>query len=343
MKIDYKQAREFLEKINEKDNVVIFTHTDLDGFASGNLFLNYLNQQNAKSEVKIINYGVNRISDTDTNKFNKVLISDLAPGMIWEDLSKLAGKEVFYTDHHQADAKCPIPEFIHELRTTDQGYIPSTRTVYELTEKENKSKLWIATIGVLSDMAEKYPENNEFLQKAYWDLGLDQESLMKYLFKLNFALIGNPSLEDSFTEISKMNGLEDVVKLAKYYEPVEKEMGRIRKDYLKKREATGKIVYYCLETIYPGLKSAFINVVSGEEKDNVLVFSNIKNQDIISMSARNQSKEYDVSQILKDCVLGFKDGFAGGHKSASGAQMHKYDLERFKERLIQVNLEKYKI
>ncbi|MEI7718832.1 MAG: DHHA1 domain-containing protein [archaeon] len=339
MKVNYQQAREFLERVNNKDKAMIFTHTDLDGFAAGILLRDYLISKGAKTDVRIINYGISKISDTSLAGFNKVFLTDLAPGIVAEDLAKLKDKEIFCTDHHQEEKASPIPEFVYELRTTSQGYIPSTRTIYEILQKESKDKFWLATLGILSDMAEKYPENNDFLQNAYKQLGLTHEELMKYLFKLNFALIGAQSLEKMFGEVSKLKKLEDIAKLAKYYGPVEKEFERITKDYQKRREVSGEVVYYYLETAYPGLKSAFINKVSNEEEDKILIFSTKKGKDLVSLSSRNQSRKYNVSKLLQDCVNGLKDSEAGGHKSAAGAQIHSEDLEKFKENLIKYNPE----
>ncbi len=343
MKIDFKQAREFLERVNDKDNAMIFTHTDMDGFAAGILLQDYLISKGAKTEVRIINSGVTRISDTPLGGFNKIFITDLGPSLIWEDLATLKDKEIFYTDHHQEEKDKPIPDFVFELRTLSQGYVPSTRTIYELTEKENADKLWLATAGTLSDYAEKYPENTEFLQNSYKKLGMAHEELLKYLFKFNFALIGSPSLEEAFTEVSKMKRLEDILRLAKYYGPVEKDMERIREDYLKNSELFGKFIYYNIETKYPGVKSAFINEVSGKEMENILVFSTKKGKEMISLSARNQSRIYDVSKILQEGVTDLKDGLAGGHKSAAGAQIHAEDLDKFKEKLKQIDPDKFRI
>jgi single-stranded DNA-specific DHH superfamily exonuclease len=342
-KIDYQQAREFLEIVSPQDRTMIFTHTDLDGFAAGILLFDYLTKKGARTDVKIINYGISRISDTDLKGVNKVFLTDLAPGMIWEDLAKLGGKEIFYTDHHPEEKDKPIPAFVQELRTTSQGYLPSTRTIYELLEKESKDKLWLATLGVLSDFAEKYPENNEFLQSAYKQLGLSHEELMKYLFKLNFALIGAPSLEDAFMEISDMKSLEDITNLAKYYEPVEREMQRIRNDYSQNKEIIGRIGYYNLETKYPGLKSAFINIASVEDPGRIFVFSTKKGNKIVSLSARDQSREYDMNLLLKAAVENLEDSEAGGHKSAAGASIKIEDLEKVKEKLRQINVEDYKL
>lgn len=341
MKIDFDTAKQFLEKTNSLDNAIIFTHSDLDGFASGILLQDYLTKKGAKVDVKIIDFGNTKISDKNFDNCNKVFITDLSPGMIWKDLAGLKDKEVFYTDHHLAQTDSPIPEFVYELRTTSQGYIPSTRTVYELTQQ--KDKFWLATLGVLSDMAERYPENNEFLQNAYKKLGLSYESLLDYLFKLNFSLIGSSSLEEAFRNISKLKKIEDIVKLEEYYLPVQQEFERLKQDYYKRKEVFGGFIYYPIEARYPSIKSALINAISNEEQDSVLVFTNDEKEKATRISARNQSKKYDVSQILKDSVAGLKDGFAGGHRAAAGGQVDISDLEKFKERLKQINLEQYKI
>ena len=343
MKVDFKQAREFLERINDKDNIMIFTHRDLDGFAAGILLKDYATQAGAKVNVRIIDYGTSKMSDSDLSNYNKILLSDLAPSIVYEDLAKLSGKEILYTDHHPAEDKSPIPDYVFELRTTSQGYIPSTRTVYELTEKENKDKFWLAVIGTLSDGAERYSENDEFMQKSYAALGLTQPELMEKLFKLNFALVGAPVLEEIFEEVSKLQSLDDITKLAKYYGPVEKEFERIRSDYALKQETFGKFVYYNLETSYPGIKSHFVNFASGEEKEKIYVFATRKGKGNISLSSRNQSKEYNVSKILQEGVKGLKDSLAGGHPAAAGAQIHEEDLEEFKKRLQALDVNNFRM
>lgn len=340
-KINFDSAKDFLERTSDSDSAMIFTHSDLDGFASGILLSDYLTRRGARVDVKIVDYGNTKISDTNVDGCNKIFITDLSPGMIWKDLDKLRDKEIFYTDHHPANIDTPIPDFVYELRTTSQGYIPSTRTIYELTQNENN--LWIATLGTLSDMAEKYPENNEFLQNAYKKLGLSHDVLMDYLFKINFSLIGAGSLEEAFRNISNLKIIEDVIKLEEYYLPVQQEFERLKQDYHKRKEAFGGFIYYPIKTIYPAIKSTLINAVSNEEQDSVLVFTNDEGGKATRISARNQSKKYDVSQILKDAVIGLDNGFAGGHKAAAGGQVDISDLEKFKERLKQINLEQYRI
>jgi single-stranded DNA-specific DHH superfamily exonuclease len=344
MNITFAQSREFLESITEKDKVAIFTHKDLDGFAAGILFQDFCEKKGCKKvQTFIIDYGMNKISDYNLDEFNIGLASDLAPSSVVEDFAKIKDKKIFYTDHHPKDEKYKIPDEVSCFITTSQGYLPSTRTVYELTEKENKEKLWLATLGTLSDMAEKYPENKDFLENAYKKLGTNQEEMLKYLFKLNFALVGSPSLEKAFEEISKLENLEDIVKLSKYYEPVEKEFARLEKDYENKKERFNKIVYYYIETAYPGLKSAFINAISTKEPDKALVFTTTKKNSTLSLSSRNQSREYNVSKLLQDCLAGLKEGWAGGHKSAAGGQLDKSDLEKFKQKLKNYDVESAKI
>jgi single-stranded DNA-specific DHH superfamily exonuclease len=343
MKISQQQAREFLEKINNKDNVMIFTHKDLDGFAAGSLLYNFCKEKGAKVKVAIIDYGVTKISDSNTSGFNKILLSDLAPGMVWEDLSRLKDKEILYTDHHQAEEKSPIPEFVLELRTTDEGYIPSSRTCYELTEPENQELQWLGVAGTLSDMGQLHEINKDFLENYYSESVSSFDKMNKISFILNDVIIFFSASIESFYKIAELKNILDVEKLKKFYEPVETEFERLTKQFKKERKDFGNIIYFYLESKFKMLKSSLTTGLSGDEPNKIYVFCTPKQDNIISISGRNQSREYDLVKLIRSCLDGLKDGFAGGHKSAVGGQVDKSDLEKFKERLKQINLEEYRI
>ena len=126
-----KEAKQFLEHISEKDSVVVLHHDDLDGFASGMLFYDY-----CKKKTKNVGHIPFSYSDDQQNvlkqckKYNTIIITDLGPGAIPEVLQGLGKKKVLYVDHHQKEME--IPKHIVEYRTLDQGYIPCSRTAYEL-------------------------------------------------------------------------------------------------------------------------------------------------------------------------------------------------------------------
>lgn len=343
MKVTQQQAREFLESINEKDKVAIFTHKDLDGFAAGILLKDFCERKGCETKTFIIDYGVNKISDYNIDKFNIILLSDLGPSSVTEDLEKLNDKKIFYTDHHPEDPNYQLPEKVLTLATASQGYIPSTKTIYELTEKENKDKFWLALLGILSDSADNYPENKEYLENSYKKINLTQEQTKELLYKLNFVIVGAPSFEKGFEEISKLKKIKDITKLKEIYEPVEKEWTRLEKDYLDNKKEYENIIYYYFDTNYSKIKTAFVTAMSRTNPEKAFIFATIKKGNLISISGRNQSRNYDVSKILKDCLEGLKDSLTAGHKAAAGGQVDKSDLETFKQNLKNYNVENAKI
>jgi len=343
MRIDMKQAREFLEKINEKDKVMIFTHKDLDGFASGSLLYNFCKKKGAKVEVRIVDYGISRISDADLTDFNKIVLSDLAPSSVSEDLAKLENKEILYTDHHQEDKNSPIPEFVLELRTTEFGYIPSSRTCLELTEKENKEIEWIGVLGVLSDMGQLHKINDDFLNKFYKENNANYKELNEFTKKLNSVIIYFSANIESFYKIAELKKIEDISSLENFYLPVENEFERLEQELKRNKEEFNKIVYFHVKSKYSMIKSPFITGVSGKEPNKIFIFTTEKIGNTIGISGRNQARVYNVSKIMQVCLDGLKDGWAGGHMAAAGGQVDKTELDKFKENLRNINLEEYRI
>lgn len=341
-KINQTQAKEFLEKINEKDEIAIICHTDLDGFASGILFYDFCLNKNCK-KIKIfpINYGISKISDFNMAGFNKLLIADLAPGIVSEDLFRIRDKEIFYTDHHQEEKDFPIPEEVLELRTTEQGYIPSSRTVYELCG----GKYWLAIVGVISDFGEKYEMNKEFIDSYLKESGRSLEYLKKEVMYTISRTITyfEKHRETNFLDILKnIKSIEDITQLEKFERPVRKEFERLVEEFKNNFIEYGKIKFYHFEPEY-NVKSFLITFLSTKEPEKIFIFTTPKNEELIGISSRNQSGEYDVAKIIQDCVKNLREGAGGGHKSAAGGHFAKEELERFKENLKEYELEKAKM
>jgi len=343
MKVTQQQAREFLESITEKDNVAIFTHKDLDGFAAGSLLYNFCKKKNVKAEVFIIDFGVNKISDYNLKEFNIILLSDLAPGMVGEDLAKLKDKKVLYTDHHPEEQKYPIAESILELRTAKEEYIPSSRTCFELTEKENKELEWLGVLGTLSDMGQLHKINKEFLNTYYQKNNTNYERTYEFAKLLNNVILFFSANAEAFYKIADLKEIKDIYQLKEYYEPVEEEWNRLEKQFEKEKENFGQIVYFYLESKYKLLKSPFITGLSGNEPKKVYIFATPKKDSLLSLSGRNQSREYSTLKIMSECLEGLKDGQAVGHISATGGQVDKSDLETFKQNLKNYNIESARI
>lgn len=343
MKIYFKQAREFLDRINEKDTVAIITHNDMDGFCSGKLFFEFCKNKKCK-EIKVFIISFNEeVNNLDLTNFNKVLISDLGPSFVSKKLSELKDKEILYTDHHQIDPNFPIPENVFELRTISEGYIPSSRTVYEITEGENKELKWVSIMGVIGDMGQTDKVNKEFLDSFYSENKLDFDACLRKNIEMNSVIIYfSPDFKKAFEKFVELKTMCDVENFKEFTKEVQDEIERLKSKYNDEKLEFNGIIYFNIESKFPAIKSAFITENSAGNPEKVYVFTSLKG-DKISISARNQSKKYDVSLILKDCVKEFEGGIAGGHKVAAGASIKKEDLEKFKERLKQINIEEYKI
>lgn len=343
MKITQQEAREFLDKINENDSVGIITHNDMDGFCSGRLFFEFCNNKKCKDVQVFITSANEDVLKFDLEKFNKILISDLGPSFVSKRLAELNGKEILYTDHHQKDSNFSIPEYVFELRTISEGYIPSSRTVYEITESVNSDLKWVSVLGVIADMGNIHGVNRNFLESFYEDTNKNFEFYSQKTIEMNSVIIYfSPDFSKAFSLFCNVLDLNSMSEIEKYSIDVSNEFARLKEDFGKNKEIFDKIVYYNLESKFPAIKSALITSISSESPDKVYIFvSERKNK--LSISARNQSNSYDVSLILKKTTEGFKDSFAGGHKVAAGASINLEDLEKFKDNLKILSIGEYKI
>ena len=114
------------------------------------------------------------------------------------------------------------------------------------------------------------------------------------------------------------------------------EIERAIEESAKQKEKIGVVSFYFLKLKYP-IKSVIAGELSFRNKEEIIVLA-VGEKDKVTLSARTQNKEADMSTLLKTATEGFEDSGAGGHKPASGGHIQKKDLEKFKE-----NLKRYKI
>lgn len=338
MKISFDEAKKFLKEINEKDKIAIFTHTDLDGFACGVLLYDFFKKKNCSEiEVFFIDYGKNKLSDFNIKEKTKIFICDLAPEIVFEDLKKIPKDvKIFYTDHHQSKEEIFLKNVL-ELRTTDEGYIPSSRTIFELVG----GKEWLAVFGVLADFGEKYEENKNFIENFLRKEGKSLEHLKNDLmYALSRAIIYFQNKRKQFFDILKnVNSIEEIEKFRKYSDEVKKEFDRFVEEFKDKKEERKEIIFFYFEPNYD-IKSLLINYLSSKEPEKCYVFLT-PNGDLINISLRNQSKKFNLYSLLKETVKNLGCSSGGGHLSAAGGQIKREDLEKFKKKLFSINLNKF--
>jgi len=332
-KVDFNEAKYFLEKISKGDKVSVIHHDDLDGFASGIIFLDYCK----KAGALVGNIPFSYTSDQpnvlkQVKDSNIIIITDLGPGAIPEILEGVKDKDVLYVDHHQKERETP-PEIL-EYRTIEEGYIPCSRTAHELCG----GKYWLAVAGTMSDMGHIHEVNKEFLDKFLKRNKISQKKFLESIvFTLNKVIIYfGDRKKKAFELVRKLKNYKDVKNLKKYARPVEKEIQKHIKAYKKKKEMLGIVSFYYFEPSYP-IKSTVSTQLSFMNKDDIIVFA-LPSRDAISLSGRSQNPQANMIDVLKMGISDLKNAGAGGHIPAAGGHIQKKDLNSFKE-----NLKRYKI
>ncbi|MCK5449408.1 DHH family phosphoesterase [Candidatus Pacearchaeota archaeon] len=325
-KITFSQAKEFLDNINDKDCVAVIHHNDGDGFASGIIFYDWCKNKGAEVENFIFNF-CRWDKKISLEKFNKIIITDIAPGGI-EELSLPTDKEIFYTDHHPEREK--IPEEILELRTSEEGYIPSSRTAGELTN----IKPWLSVAGTITDAGDLYPENDKFINEFLNKEGISLEKFKEEVSHVlgNTLVYFQEDLQEAFKIMKEINSLEDFKKLKKYSEQIEDELSKIIKRFDFEKKKLGDVYFFYFETKY-FIKKPLSAIISRNNPEDTIIFATPIDEENLSISARNQSKTKDMAELLRAGIKGLDDASAGGHIPAAGGQILTKDLEKFKENI----------
>jgi len=328
-KITFNQAKEFLNNITSEDKIAIIHHDDGDGFASGILFCEWCEKREAKIENFICSYG-NWDEKNNLEKFNKIIITDVAPGGLIE-IKFPKGKEIFYTDHHPKKEK--IPEEILELRTTDEGYIPSSRTAAELT----KIKPWLGLAGTISDAGELHSINKEYIESTLKKYDITLKEFKQNISNTisNTISFFNEKKQEAFEKIKEINSIEEVKKLKKYSDPVEEEIkfqiNKIKNNF----EKMGNINMTMIDHAKFSLKKTIITKIAMENPGKIFIFFAPKksNPELLGISSRHDAEEADLPKLLEAGIKNLENANAGGHKRASGGQIQAKDLEKFKQNI----------
>jgi len=334
------RIQKFLEELKPSDKIALIFHDDADGFVSALLFNEFLDKKGCK-DIVIFPFRIGEVSlfDNGLKDSNKLIILDLSPIAISEELNQISNKDILYIDHHPKNVE--VSERVIEYRL--QGYIPASRMVYDILEEYVNNLDWLALAGVISDSGDKYQENVQFIREIAIKNKLRLYEFDKQVVKVieYFLVYFKDNLRKAYQTIRNIKTIKDIDKIVKYSLPVSNEIERFVDLYEDKKEIISNMHFYYFEPKFE-ITSLVINKISNEHKENVFIFATPK-EDIIKISARSQSREFDVSLILNSCVSGLENSNSGGHKPAAGGAIMKKDLEKFKEGLRNINLEDFRI
>ncbi len=326
--ITHDQAKSWLKNISNKDRVAILYDADSDGFSSAIIYYDWCKSQ--KANVKPIAYkrGSSKIKEMNLKDFNKIIITDIGPNAIVEELPLIKDKNVLYVDHHIAIPG--IPQEINEYRVPKGTYHPSSRLAYEFTGLKG----WLGLSGTLADAGQLYKENDDFIRELIKPYNQTiEEYREKVTDKINDTIIyfgREENFDEAFKILSQLNGLEDIEKIMKYSKPVNDEFNYYTKDFHKNKEDLGGIIYYYFEPKFE-IKGALATTLTIKENIGPVIFATPGDKNFISLSARDNQKKVNVLEILKAGMKDLKDANGGGHIFAAGAKIRSIDLQKFKE------------
>ena len=335
MKVTKQQARDFLENIKPEEKVSIVYHNDLDGFSSGIFLKKFLVSRgikNLETFASRLEAGPFSSFRGDLDSSDKIIIVDLGPNAVREEIERIQDKSILFIDHHQKTEE--LPESVLEYDRLDEGYIPASRMVFELLEDSLEKFRWFSVLGVLSDEGQFYEENLKFLNDFVQSIGMD---LGKYKVEFSnpliyFLIYLRENAPKAFKLLEELESFEDVLKLEKYYSPVKEEADFFIKDFEKNHEVLGKVLYYFFAPKFK-VKVPVINYIASKHFEETIIFASVVG-DTASFSARNQSGRINVIEVLEEALGGLKNSSSGGHPRAAGGRVHKEDLEKFKQNLL---------
>jgi single-stranded DNA-specific DHH superfamily exonuclease len=325
--ITFQEAKKFLEDITSEDKIAIIHHDDGDGFCSGTLFYDWC--KNKKAEVGHFAYSIkkSKLKNFNLEKFNKVIVCDLAPDFMAEELELIKEKEVLYVDHHPQHT--PVPKEILELTTSKDGYIPSSRTAGELTGL----KPWLSLTGTITDSGDLYQENQDFINKNLKQIGMTLDDFKEKVSSIitNFIAYFNDDHNKAFEILQQINSIEEIKKLKKYSEPIENEIEKFVEEYKTKKERLGEVNFYYFEP-HLAVRTPVSGIISLQDDNEAYIFASPKDGgEHICFSARCTSQKINMADMLRAGVAELENGSAGGHPAAAGAMILAKDIDKFKE------------
>ncbi len=327
--ITFSQAKEFLDSIISEDKVAIIHHDDGDGFCAGILYYDWCKNKEVVAEHFAYSISKSKLKNFDLEKFNKIIVCDLGPDFMAKEFELIKDKQVLYSDHHPRGT--PIPKEILELVTTGKGYIPSSRTAGELTGL----KPWLALIGTVTDSGQLYSENQDFIDEHLKKLNMTLDEFQQNATSIvtNFLVYFDKDFKKAFEILRQINSIEEISKLKKYSESVEKEVQKFVEQYEDKKERLGDVDFYYFAPHFP-VKAPVCGIISYRDKNQIYIFATPKSDGKhIGLSARNTSQKINMTELLRAGVAGLGDGSAGGHPASAGGMILTKDIEKFKENI----------
>lgn len=356
-------AVNYIEKIEEDENVLIIHHWDMDGTSSSTIISKILQRIRGRpvEEVMIPSQRAYHLEEEDREKVeeaDKLIVLDFnLQADELESLEENYDIDILVVDHHSFD-RAPEVAFVNPRQQDSEAYIPCSKICLDIAEELGKSENldWIAGLGVIQDFGvDSCPELFEKLDEkygTYFPEELTQEELAKncefgryssvlnikpYRDSAHFAKLAYESLMES-EDLMELEAQEAYRKVYEVYLEMQDEFNRLMEDYEEDREIDREkcIIFFEIESDFH-ITSSIATNMSTKTPDWIHLV--IQKGDIINISARCQSGRVDLGKLLQDALpeeAKEKGAEAGGHRKAAGASMEKEFYEEFKQEFIEL-------
>jgi len=166
-KEDIKKSVEEFKKIDKKEVIRVISHLDADGISAASLMVKYLNINNRKYSISIVQQIKKDIlKNLARESYKYFIFTDIGSGAITDIENLFKNKTVFILDHHEpekTEIKCNNIIFVnpHKFGIDGGKEVSGAGVVYLFTSclDENMEEFaHIAIIGAMGDMQ----ENNGF-------------------------------------------------------------------------------------------------------------------------------------------------------------------------------------
>lgn len=335
---------------------ILLYHTDLDGVCSATIFLKFFpGFETIPREGPLI--GDRFLQELVDKKPDVLVVLDIPIDQEWQKIDRIKEKlpdlRIVLIDHHVPEKDLNSDLDIHiNPRFEENVYIPTSCMIYNLLKemgKEVKDVLWISVIGTIGDYGIKDCKKLfDEAREAY--PGLVGDNPMKSKFRdiseyilASFILYGVKGVAKSLDILMATKQLGEVMEneyFLKSRKLVKKEINRILSDFQKRRKEYENLDLYIyrIESRL-NMASTISSLIAEKYPDKIIIMKKVSG-DHIKVSARCQTGEINLNEILKEAVSGIGSG--GGHEKAAGAIIKRQDIDEFEKRVIEM-IEKIKL
>ena len=354
-------AVEFIEDVDESDEVVIIHHWDMDGTSSSVIVSKILEDVRGRGadEVAIPSERAYHLGEDDHELLedaDKLIILDF--NLKADELEGLdQEQDVLVVDHHGFDRVPDVP-FVNPRQFDSEVYVPCSKICLDIAEEFGirEQVKWIAGLGIIQDFGvDSCPELFEDLKKDYKEFfpeELSQQQLAKnceygryssvlnikpYRDSAHFARLAYKALMKS-EDLKELEAQEEYRQVYEVYLEMQDEFNDVMENYEEEREIDREqcIIFFEMDSDFNITSSIATNMSTKTPEWIHLV---IQRDGEVNISARCQSGRVDLGELMHEALpeKAVEEGAeAGGHRKAAGASMPDEYFEEFKEEFKQL-------